>query len=186
MNAYYSAFETPIGCCGVAWRDASEGSVPAVLWFQLPEATAALTEARIAEKSGAGKAAAAPLQIAALIEKVGKHLAGELQDFRGIQVDLSAAAPFARRVLETTREIPAGRTVTYGELARSVGRPDAARAVGQIMAGNPIPLIIPCHRVVAAGGRPGGFSAPGGRATKADLLAIERAGSGLLFSHRSR
>ena len=185
MNSYYSPFETPIGTCAIAWREYDEASLPVVLWFQLPETTTALTEARIARKSGATKAAASSPAIAALIDNIRRHLAGELQDFRGVAVDLTAAAPFARQVLETTRQVPPGRTITYGELARSVGRPDAARAVGQIMAGNPIPLIIPCHRVVAAGGKSGGFSAPGGRATKADLLAIEHAGSGLLFSRRT-
>jgi len=178
-------FDTAIGTCAIAWREPGGSDFPAVLRFQLPEATDALTEARIAQKSGALRAATLPPQVAALIENVRKHLAGELQDFRGVPVDLSAAAPFARQVLEATRQIPPGRTITYGELARSVGRPDAARAVGQIMASNPIPLIIPCHRVVAAGGKAGGFSAPGGWATKADLLAIERAGSGLLFTLRS-
>jgi methylated-DNA-[protein]-cysteine S-methyltransferase len=186
MNAYYTAFETAIGACAISWHEVGESGVAKVLWFQLPEATAALTEARIAEKSGALKAAHLPPSIAALIDNVRKHLAGELQDFGAVLVDLSAAAPFARQVLEATRKIPPGRTTTYGELARSVGRPDAARAVGQIMASNPIPLIIPCHRVVAAGGSAGGFSAPGGRATKADLLAIERAGSGLLFTRNAR
>ncbi|MGH9717072.1 MAG: methylated-DNA--[protein]-cysteine S-methyltransferase [Candidatus Acidiferrales bacterium] len=183
MNAYYSAFETPIGVCAIAWRELL-GSSPAVLWFQLPETTAAVTEARIASKSGARKAATPPPQIGTLIENIRKHLAGELQDFRGVPVDLSAAAPFARQVLEATRQIPPGSTVTYGELARSVGRTDAARAVGRIMGSNPVPLIIPCHRVVAAGGKSGGFSAPGGRTTKAELLAIERSGSGLLFTNR--
>lgn len=176
----YAVFETPIGACAIAWRGSSDASNPAVFWFQLPEATASLTESRIAEKSGAAKSMNPPPQIAALIENIRKHLAGEPQDFRDIAIDLSAAAPFARQVLETARQILAGRTVTYGELARSLGRPDAARAVGRIMGSNPVPVIIPCHRLVAAGGKSGGFLAPGRRATKAELLAIER--SGLFFS----
>ncbi|MGA9885137.1 MAG: methylated-DNA--[protein]-cysteine S-methyltransferase [Candidatus Acidiferrales bacterium] len=185
MNSAYCAFDTAIGRCAVAWRESAESSQPAVLWFQLPEATPVLTESRIAEKSGACKSNP-PQQISALIDRIRKHLAGNLQDFRDVPVDLSAAAPFARRVLEAAREIPHGRTATYGELARSAGRPDAARAVGQIMGSNPVPLIIPCHRVVAVGGKSGGFSAHGGRLRKAELLAIERAGSPLLFGGMAR
>jgi O-6-methylguanine DNA methyltransferase len=180
-SSVYYVFDTPIGACAIAWGEKSESNQPAVLWFQLPEATADLTESRIAEKSGACKSANPPPRISALVERIRKHLSGELQDFRDVAVDLSAASPFARRVLEAAREIPPGRTITYGELARSVGRPDAARAVGQIMGSNPVPLIIPCHRVVAAGGRSGGFSAYGGRTSKAGLLAIERSGSRLLI-----
>ncbi len=145
-----------------------------------------LTESRIAEKSGASKSANLPPQISVLLARIRKHLSGELQDFRDVPVDLSVAAPFARRVLEAAREIPPGRTATYGELARSAGRSEAARAVGQIMGSNPIPLIIPCHRVVAAGGKSGGFSAYGGRLTKAKLLAIERAGPPFLFGGMAR
>jgi O-6-methylguanine DNA methyltransferase len=177
----YCAFETAIGECAIAWRESREPSDVAIVGFQLPEATAAQTESRIAEKSGGKKSDAPPPRISALIEKIRKHLDGELQDFRDVPVDLSAAAPFARRVLEAARQIPPGRTTTYGELARIAGRPDGARAVGQIMGANPVPLIIPCHRVVAAGGKSGGFSAYGGRMTKAGLLAIERPGAALLF-----
>jgi O-6-methylguanine DNA methyltransferase len=181
MSAAYSVFDTAIGACAIAWREAGESDQQAVLWFQLPEATAALTESRIVAKSSSRKSTNPSSKISWLLERIRKHLAGELQDFRDVAIDLSAAAPFARRVLEAAREIPAGRTITYGELARSVGTPNAVRAVGQIMGSNPVPLIIPCHRVVAAGGKPGGFSAHGGRTTKAQLLAIERSGSGLLF-----
>ena len=170
----------------MAWRETARSKHPAIVWFQLPEATAELTQSRIAEKSGAGKCVDPPLGIAALVERIRKHLAGELQDFRDVTVDLSAAAPFARQVLEIAREIPPGKTATYGELARTAGREDAARAVGRIMGSNPIPLIIPCHRVVATGGKPGGFSAPGGRMTKAELLAIERSGPQLLFGNLAR
>ncbi|MGH9688609.1 MAG: methylated-DNA--[protein]-cysteine S-methyltransferase [Candidatus Acidiferrales bacterium] len=186
MKREYCVFDTSIGSCALAWREAAESRQPVVLWFQLPEATPVLTESRIAEKSGACKSANPPEPISALMDRIRKHLAGELQDFRDVPVELSAASPFARRVLEATREIPPGRTSTYGELARSAGRPDAARAVGLIMGSNPVPLIIPCHRVVAAGGKSGGFSAYGGCWTKAELLAIERAGSPLLFRGTAR
>lgn len=181
MKAAYCVFDTAIGPCAIAWRQGANSDQTAVVWFQLPEATPALTESRIAERIRARTPENPPPQISTLAERIRKHLAGELQDFRDVAVDLSGAAPFARQVLEATREIPAGRTATYGELARAAGRPDAARAVGRIMGSNPVPLIIPCHRVVAATGKSGGFSAYGGRTTKAKLLAVERAGSQLLF-----
>ncbi|MCA9621563.1 MAG: methylated-DNA--[protein]-cysteine S-methyltransferase [Myxococcales bacterium] len=90
-----------------------------------------------------------------------------------VPVDLAAVSPFARRVYTALRDVPPGSTVSYGELARRAGSPGGARAIGRTMAQNPIPLVIPCHRVLAAGGKPGGFSAPGGVATKEKLLALE-------------
>ena len=177
----YCLFETPLGSCGIAWSERGNSrAAPAVTLLQLPEATTIMTESRIARSSGARKSSAPPPPIAEVIEKVCRHLQGEVQDFRDITVDLDGAAPFARQVYEAAREIPAGQTRTYGQLAEALHRPAAARAVGQILARNPIPLIIPCHRVLAAGGKPGGFSAHGGRTTKARLLAIEGAISGLL------
>jgi O-6-methylguanine DNA methyltransferase len=170
-GAAYCVFETAIGPCGIAWRDEAPH---AVTHFQLPEATPAATEERIARRAG-GRNSAVPAVVAAVIEKVTKHLRGELQDFSDAPVDLSETGEFDRMVLEAALRIPAGETRTYGDLAKAVGRPTEARAVGQVMARNPIPLIIPCHRVLAAGGGLGGFSAPGARQTKARLLAIEGA-----------
>ena len=110
-----------------------------------------------------------------IIERVRKHLQGQLQDFRDIPVDLEGAGPFVRKVCEAARKIPAGQTLTYLEVAKTIGYDNSARSVGQALGRNPIPLIIPCHRVAAAHGKPGGFSAYGGRVTKAKLLAIEGA-----------
>ncbi len=170
----YCLFETPLGSCGIAWREAGNSSTsPAVISLQLPEATTKRTESRIARNSGARKSSAPPPRIAEVIKKICKHLQGEAQDFRDITVDLDGAGPFARQVYEAAREIPTGQTRTYGELANALSQPTAARAVGQALGRNPIALIIPCHRVLAAGGKPGGFSAHGGRATKARMLAIE-------------
>jgi methylated-DNA-[protein]-cysteine S-methyltransferase len=120
-----------------------------------------------------------PPRIAGIIKKVQKHLHGDVQDFQEIVVDLDGAGPFARQVYETVRKIPAGRTMTYGELAADMNRPTASRAVGQALGRNPIPLIIPCHRVLASGNKPGGFSAHGGLETKAKMLEIEGATGGL-------
>lgn len=181
MNQFaYCLFDTPLGSCGIAWHEPGDSSAPSVTLLQLPEASAAITESRIA-RPGARKSTAPPPRIAEVIDKIRKHLQGDLQDFRGVPVDLTGADPFARQVYEAAREIPAGETRTYGEIAKSLGRPAEARAVGQSLASNPVPLIIPCHRVLAAGGKTGGFSAPGGRTTKARLLAIEGAISGLLM-----
>lgn len=170
----YCIFETQLGWCGIAWIERGESSaLPAVTCLQLPEATAKMTESRIAQRSGTRKPSTPPPHIAEIIERVRRHLRGEVQDFRSVAVDLGEADPFAQQVYRVARNIPAGETKTYGEIAKELGQPAAGRDVGQALASNPIALIIPCHRVVAAGGKPGGFSARGGPATKARLLAIE-------------
>jgi O-6-methylguanine DNA methyltransferase len=174
MNRAYTLFDTSLGQCGIAWKTGGDsGTDLRVVFFQLPEATREVAEARIAHKSGAGKSFLLPAPMVEIIARVRKHLDGEIQDFRDIPVDLSGIDTFARQVYEISREIPAGRILTYGELARKLGNPGAARAVGRALGDNPIPLIIPCHRILAAGGKTGGFSAHGGRATKTKLLSIE-------------
>lgn len=183
-NAAYDLFETAIGMCGIAWREiADSGSQAVVTAVQLPEATPQATETRIARKAGSNRRSAPPPEIASIVEKIRKHLQGDVQDFRDVAIDLAGATPFFREVYEATREIPPGQTRTYGEIAKAAGQPGAAQEVGQAMAKNPVPIIVPCHRVAAAGGKLGGFSAPGGTATKARLLALEGAPFNLpLFS----
>ena len=97
-------------------------------------------------------------------------------DFADVEVDYQTRSAFRRHVLEFCRQIPSGETITYAELARRAGSPGAARAAGQVMANNLVPIIIPCHRVVGSGGALGGYSAPGGLATKRRLLALEAEG----------
>ncbi|MBI3562068.1 MAG: methylated-DNA--[protein]-cysteine S-methyltransferase [Gammaproteobacteria bacterium] len=170
----YGLFETPLGWCGIAWSESGKSRIsPAVCRLQLPEATAKLTESRIARDTGACKSNTFPPHIAAVIEKVRKHLQGVVQNFHDIAIDLDEVSAFERQVYQAARAIPAGQTGTYGEIAKAIRRSTAARAVGQALGKNPIGLIIPCHRVLAAGGKPGGFSAHGGRATKTRMLAIE-------------
>ena len=172
----YCLFDTPLGACGIAWKEKETSRIPAgVTILQLPEATRSLTDTRIAGRSGGRKARVPPPRIAGIIRKVQKHLRGDVQDFQGIVVDLDGAGPFARQVYEAVRKIPAGRTRTYSELATDMNRPTASRAVGQALGRNPIPLIIPCHRVLSSGNKPGGFSAHGGVETKAKMLEIEGA-----------
>src|SRR5215472_10853572 len=183
-NVAHCLFETSFGTCGIAWRtSADSGSQAVVTAVQLPEATPQATESHIARKSGSNQRGVPPREIAGVIEKIRKHFQGEMQDFRNVTVDLDGASTFFRQVYEATREIPAGQTRTYGEIAKAAGQPGAAQEVGQAMAKNPVPIIVPCHRVSAAGGKLGGFSAPGGPATKAKLLALEGASINLpLFS----
>jgi len=108
-----------------------------------------------------------------LAERLKAYASGDAVDFDDIEVDPGPISPFRRRVLRCCRRIPYGRALTYGQLAAKAGSPGAARAVGSCMAGNRIPLIVPCHRVVSAGGQIGGFSALGGPRTKQRLLAME-------------
>jgi O-6-methylguanine DNA methyltransferase len=179
----YCLFETPLGMCALAWRETGKGC--AVTHVKLPGASPELTEQRIARSSAGRKTDKAPAAIAAVIEKIRKHLGGELQDFRDVPMDLSAVREFERAVYQAAMRIPAGETRTYGEIANLLSdsverlasnlKLPVPRAVGQALARNPIPIIIPCHRVLAANGRLGGFSAPGALRTKARLLQIEGA-----------
>lgn len=172
----YHLFATPLGYCGIAWEIADlSADQPQVTFLQLPEATKELTEAKMVALVHGAWVKTPPLAIAGLIKKIQAHLQGARQDFSEVLVDLGGVPPFAQQVYNATREIPAGQTLTYGELAMVIGRPGASRAVGQALGRNPVPLIIPCHRVLAAGKRPGGFSAHGGVATKLKMLVIEGA-----------
>jgi methylated-DNA-[protein]-cysteine S-methyltransferase len=122
--------------------------------------------------------AAPPDELAALPGAIARLLAGERVDFDDVQLDLAGADPFDARVFVAARSIAPGEVVSYGELAARVGADATARAVGQSLGRNRWPLVVPCHRVVASGSGLGGFSAPGGTATKQRLLAIERARRG--------
>ena len=165
----HHVFDTAIGPCGVAWN--ARGLVA----VQLPEANRAATEQRLAARSGSAGRAEPPPWVATVIADIRRYLAGEPVDFATVAVDLSGLDPFRRRLYETMRALEWGQTTTYGELARQLGSTDweGARDVGEAMGRNPVPVVIPCHRVLAAGGKLGGFSAHGGAATKAKLLALE-------------
>ncbi len=170
MNAIrYTLFDTEVGRCAIAWSDAGLVAV------QLPEANEALARERL-QRRFPGAIEAAPddgaLQALTAITAL---LLGEPADLSGIVLDTSRVPDFHRRAYIAARSIAPGQTLTYGELAARLGVPGAARAVGQAMGRNPFPIVVPCHRVLAAGGRVGGFSAHGGIATKLRLLRLEHA-----------
>ena len=165
---HYAVFETARGWCGLAWGGAG------ITRFQLPASSAAGAERHLLRRvPGARRGEAAP-EIAAIIEAVQRYFNGEAVDFSDVPLDLGAQEPFFARIYAALRRVGWGETTTYGALAKQLGAgPEAARDVGQAMARNPVPLIIPCHRVLAAGGKLGGFSAPGGAQTKAHMLELE-------------
>ena len=162
-------FDTAIGACGVAW------SARGLKALQLPQANRAATERRLVAKSQSSGAGEPPAWLESVIADVQRYLDGERVDFAAVAVDLDAVAPFHRKVYAALREVTWGRTTTYGALAREAGSADweSTREVGQAMARNPAPIVIPCHRVLAAGNKPGGFSAYGGVLTKERLLSLE-------------
>jgi methylated-DNA-[protein]-cysteine S-methyltransferase len=165
----YTLFDTAIGCCGIAWEAAH------VVGVQLPEGSAHATRRRMLERfPGAGETAA-PARVRHAIGGMTGLLRGERADLGRVALALDRVPPFHRRVYVAARDIPPGHTVSYGELAARIGAPGAARAVGQALGRNPFPIIVPCHRVLAANGKPGGFTATGGAATKLRMLAIEGA-----------
>jgi methylated-DNA-[protein]-cysteine S-methyltransferase len=164
----YHVFETTMGFCAIAWSDAG------VARFQLPAKTADAAERLMRRRAFGAEPGAPPESIAAVVEAAKRYFAGEEMDFSQVQVDLAGQDAFFAQIYGALRQVGWGRTTTYGALAKEVGAGrEAARDVGEAMAKNPAPLIIPCHRVLAAGGKIGGFSAPGGSKTKARMLELE-------------
>ena len=168
----YALFDTAIGRCAIAWSERGVVSV------QLPEARDAATRARIEKNFPGARETAPPSPVQRALEGIGALLRGERAALDEIALDLSRVPPFHRRVYEAARAIPAGETLTYGELASRIGEPGKARAVGQALGRNPLAIVVPCHRVLAANGRLGGFSANGGVTAKLRLLNIEGALAG--------
>ena len=164
----YVVFETVRGFCGLAWNEVG------ISRFQLPATTAAATERNILRRVPDAQLGTPTPDISALITAVQRYFTGEAIDFSQVPLDLRGQEAFFAQIYGALRNIGWGKTTTYGALAKQLGAgPEAARDVGQAMATNPIPLIIPCHRVLAAGGKLGGFSAPGGSDTKAHMLELE-------------
>jgi len=165
----FALFDSPIGACGVAW---SQRGIVAV---QLPEAREATTRARMQRLFPSARETAPPAAVERAVERMAALLGGDLVtgDLTGVTLDYDGVPAFHRRIYETVRGIRPGDSMTYGEVAMLAGAPGAARAVGQAMSRNPYAVIVPCHRVVAAGGRVGGFSARGGVGTKLRMLAAE-------------
>jgi methylated-DNA-[protein]-cysteine S-methyltransferase len=168
MAVFFTLFDTAIGRCAIAW------SARGIACVQLPEANEQTTRARMLQRFFRACEAAPPPEVARVQDGVTALLRGEPGDLSFAGLDMDRVPPFHRRVYEAARRIPCGATMTYGDLAARTGAPGSARAVGQALARNPFAIIVPCHRVVAAGGRTGGFSANGGTTTKLRLLAIER------------
>lgn len=170
---HYHLFDTAIGTCGIAWSEHG------ITRFQLPDTEDGGTENKLKAR-GAQTATRAegemPPFVNDAIAQLRRYFMGEKADFSAIPVDIGHVGEFRCNIYNQLRMVGFGETVTYGDLAKRVGAgPEAAREVGQAMGRNPVPIIIPCHRVIAAGHKIGGFSAPGGTATKERLLALEGA-----------
>jgi methylated-DNA-[protein]-cysteine S-methyltransferase len=165
----YTWFATAVGECALAWSDAGLTGI----W--LPETQAGDLRRKLARRfAGAGEARP-PVAVADAIDAMTRLLAGARVDLGDVTLDLAAIDAFRRRVYAVARTIAPGRVLSYGEVTRLVGGDASARAVGQALGANPFPIVVPCHRVVAAAGALGGFSSPGGVAVKRRLLAIEDA-----------
>ena len=162
-------FETALGPCGVAWNARGLRAV------QLAGEDSRAHRAPADRQGRQRRPGRPPPAIAAVVADIQRYLDGARVDFRAVAVDLETLEPFRRRLYEALRDIGFGATTTYGELAKRIGADpvEGARDVGAAMGKNPVPIVVPCHRVLAAGGKLGGFSAPGGGATKAKLLALE-------------
>ncbi|HEY5080151.1 MAG TPA: methylated-DNA--[protein]-cysteine S-methyltransferase [Opitutaceae bacterium] len=164
-------FQTDFGVCGLAWNDAG------LTGFQLPEETDEHTERSLAARGGSRESAAeAPPWVRQIVARVQMHLRGDLQHFTDERIDWSRVSEFQRAVYREASAIRPGFKKSYGDISRALNLGlEGARAVGAALATNPWPLIVPCHRVVSAGDKMTGFSAPGGVRTKTRLLVLEGA-----------
>lgn len=168
-TAGWALFATAIGACGIAWGDHG------LLGAQLPMADEAATRERMQRRFPRLAELPLPPSVARLAEDMAAVLRGEARDLSATVLDLRGVPEFHQRVYRLALAIPPGRTLTYGDIARRLGDPGLARAVGQALGANPYAPIVPCHRVLAAGGRKGGFSGPGGTDTKLRMLLLENA-----------
>jgi methylated-DNA-[protein]-cysteine S-methyltransferase len=165
----YALFDTAVGRCGIAW------SMSGVIGVQLPERSASATRARLQRRYPDARESPPPDHIQQTIDAIIGLLRGEARDLSDVALDLDGVPEFHQRVYAVARTIAAGATLSYGDVAAQLGDRGAARDVGEALGQNPIPIIVPCHRVLAAGGKVGGFSAAGGVTTKLRLLEIEGA-----------
>jgi methylated-DNA-[protein]-cysteine S-methyltransferase len=165
-------FDTALGPCAIVW------SAHGLLGVQIPEASEAATRARILKRFPVARETAPPPAIANVMSGIVALLNGERRDLKDVAIDDDGVPDFNRRVYAIVRKIPPGQTITYGEIAERLGDRNLARAVGQAMGENRCPIVMPCHRVLAASGKTGGFSATGGVVTKLKLLTIEGAQPG--------
>ena len=179
MTVYgFTLFDTSIGRCGIAWSERG------IVGVQLPESREPETRARLLRHYPDAVEAPPPPAIQRTLDSIVALLAGETADLSGAALDMHRVAPFHRRVYEAARAVAPGATLSYGEIAKQIGAAGYARAVGQALGRNPFAIVVPCHRVLAASGKMGGFSANGGIATKLRMLSIEAArasGQGALF-----
>ncbi|HET7492581.1 MAG TPA: methylated-DNA--[protein]-cysteine S-methyltransferase [Bradyrhizobium sp.] len=174
MTGYsFAIFDTAIGACGVVWGPRGINGV------QLPMGNEGKTRSRIVQRYGEIVEAPPPADVQHAIDAMIELLEGKPNDLRDIVLDLNGVPDFNRSVYDIARAIPPGQTMTYGDIAKRIGGVEMSRDVGQALGHNPCPIVVPCHRVLAAGGKPGGFSANGGVATKLKMLAIE----GALVNH---
>ena len=169
---HLAIFDTAIGPCAIVWGERG------LLGVQIPEVAEAATRARMVKRFPAAQEITPPPHIQDVIAGVRRLLKGERRDLVDVPIDDEGVPEFNRRVYAIVRKVPPGETITYGEIAEKLGDKSLARAVGQAMGENRCPIVMPCHRVLAASGRSGGFSAPGGVVTKMKLLTIEGAQPG--------
>ena len=168
-DQHFALFDTPIGICGIEWGPRG------INGLQLPMGSDEKTRARIRQRHGDISETAPAEEVQCAIDRIVKLLAGEPDDLRDIALDLDGVPDFNRGVYDIARSIPPGQTMTYGDIAKKLGGVELSRDVGQALGRNPCPIVVPCHRVLAAGQKPGGFSARGGVDTKLKMLAIEGA-----------
>ncbi|MEZ5816434.1 MAG: methylated-DNA--[protein]-cysteine S-methyltransferase [Hyphomicrobiaceae bacterium] len=165
----YIMLHAPLGDYGIAWGPNG------LTRLQLPAATTAATEERLAASGRRRWSGRLPATVAQVVDELGRYFSGTPTTFADVEVDFGARPPIQLAIYAELRKVAWGETVTYGDLAKAIGMPGAARLIGQTMGRNPVPVIVPCHRVLASGNAIGGFSAPGGTSTKHRLLALERA-----------
>jgi methylated-DNA-[protein]-cysteine S-methyltransferase len=166
-TAGHAVFETVLGFMGIAWSEAG------LMRLCLPERNRDTVERRLLRHPGVAASGEQPRWVVDLIASIKAYAAGEDVDFSGVPVDLAGVDDFRLAIYDAARKLSYGETTTYGELAKRAGHAGLPRETGAALGANPVPLVIPCHRILAAGGKIGGFSAPGGSATKEKMLAME-------------